>query len=173
MNQLNIVVSAAFILLIYTTGCGSQKGNKQPDLNNPPTTLNNNQDPNMSNLNDENHLADWRTIDSLENEGLPKSALEKVNVLYEDVKKENNPAQTIKCLIYKGKYESQLEEDGLVNAIMKMQNEMDTAKFPVKPVLQSVLAELYSNYLANNYYVFSERSKTGDFDNGDIQTWTV
>ncbi len=173
MNKLNVFVILSFLIVIFVVSCGSQKKNQQPDLNSQPNTSINNQDSNMSNPNDENFLAEWKTIDSLENQGLPKSALEKVNLLYEKVKEKNLSAQMIKCLIYKGKYESQLEEDGLVNAILKMQNEMDAAPFPTKSLLQSMLAEMYSKYLNNNYWRFSDRTQTTDFENGDIRTWTI
>ena len=158
--------------LIFSFGCGSQKANQQGNQSAQPNTTNP-QNQTMSNLNDENHLAEWKVIDSLEQSGLPKSALEKLNELYEIVKKEDNPSQIIKCLIYRGKYESQLEEDGLVNALYKMQNEMDTAEFPVKPILQSMLAEMYSRYLGNNYWRFEDRTQVRNFDNADIRTWTI
>ena len=173
MNKLFVVISIAIFFVIYATSCGSQKTNQNTDLKDPQPTINNNQASNMPKTNDENYFSYWKTIDSLEAQGLPQSALEKLNELYEIVIKDNEPAQTIKCLIYKGKYESQLEEDGLVKAIVKMQNEMESAGFPVKPILQSMLAELFTNYLNNNYWRFNDRTQTTDFDNNDVRTWTI
>ncbi len=82
----------------------------------------------------------WIEILKLEREGLPKSALEKTNTLLGHARKDGRHDHFIKALIYKGKYESQLEEDGLANAIYKMQQEMEQSEFPVKPILQSMLA---------------------------------
>ncbi len=127
----------------------------------------------MLNLNDGDYTAEWKTIDSLEQQGLPKSALKKVEALYAKAKKENNPSQLIKTLIYKGKYESQLEEDGLVKAIFKLRKEMEEADFPVKPILQSMLAEMYQNYLSNHWWTFQNRTQTVQFQIEDIQTWTI
>ena len=73
------------------------------------------------------YAAEWKTIDSLEKQGLPKSALEAVESLYTKVKEEGNAAQEIKCLLYRSKYQSQLEEDGLIKAIYRMQEEKDKA----------------------------------------------
>ena len=56
----------------------------------------------------------WQEIAKLEKDGLPKSALEKVNEIFENAKKEGRGDHFIKALIYKGKYESQLEEDGFL-----------------------------------------------------------
>jgi len=51
---------------------------------------------------------EWQTIDSLEQQGLPQSALAEVNALYERAKDDDNPSQVIKTLIYQQKYQSQL-----------------------------------------------------------------
>ena len=173
MNKLIVVATLLFAIFLFAMSCGSQKANKNSGVNDQKPSENNNPEKLMSKITDDKHLAEWRTIDSLENQGLPKSALEKVNELYQIVLKENNPSQTIKCLIYRGKYESQLEEDGVSKAIVKMQTEMDSAVFPTKPILQSMLAEMYTRYLNNNYYKFSDRTQTVNFDNNDIKTWTV
>ena len=173
MNKLIVVTTFLITLILLAWSCGSQKSNKKSDPNEQDLTKINNPENPMPAINDEKYLAEWKTIDSLENQGLPKSALEKLNELYEVVLKDRNPSQLIKCLIYRGKYESRLEEDGVANAIVKMQTEMDAATFPVKPLLQSMLAEMYSKYLNNNYYTFSDRTQTANFKSDDIKTWTV
>ncbi len=115
----------------------------------------------------------WKEILKLETEGLPKSALEKTIELLENARKEGKHDHLIKALIYKGKYESQLEEDGLVNAIYKMQQELEHSEFPVKPILQSMLAEMYIKYLDQNRWQFQNRTQTVEFKNEDIRTWAM
>lgn len=127
----------------------------------------------MLHFNNGDYQAEWKTIDSLEQQGLPKSALEKVLNLYEKVKAEENPSQIVKCLMYRGKYESQLEEDGLVNAIFKLENEIEQASFPVKPILQSVSAELYHSYLNKNRWQFQNRTQSFEWKAEDIRTWSI
>ena len=127
----------------------------------------------MQNFNDNDYLKEWKTIDSLEQQGLPKSALEKVLALYDRVQKEDNPAQSIKCILYRSKYESQLEEDGMVKAIAKMETEISTAKSPTKALLQSIVAEFYNQYLQQNRWKIKERTNTVEFDNKDMQTWSM
>ena len=74
----------------------------------------------------------WSKIDSLENEGLPKSALEIAEEIYVRAQKENNTEQAIKSFIYRLKYKNEIEE----NAFEKLCNELDStaqkAKFPEK-----------------------------------------
>ena len=93
--------------------------------------------------------------------------------MYAKVKKKNNHAQIVKCLIHKGKYAVQLEEDGYVKAIYQMQSEMDGAATPIKQVLQSMVAQQYSSYLQQNYWRVQNRTETPDFKTDDIRTWTV
>lgn len=115
----------------------------------------------------------WKEIDSLEQQGLPKSALEKTEALLEFARKEGNSAQTIKALIYRGKYQSQLEEEGLAMAISRLEAEAEQSDYPVKPILQSMLAEMYANYLDQNLWRFQNRTETLDFKPEDFKTWSI
>ena len=127
----------------------------------------------MPNFEKENYEKAWGVVDSLEQKGLPKSALEHVEAIYNKAKKEANSPQTIKAIVYKGKYQVQLEEDGLVKAIYAFEQEMEAAEFPAKAVLQSMLAEMYSQYLQNNLWKIRNRTETVNFKNDDVQTWTM
>ncbi len=117
--------------------------------------------------------AEWKAIDSLEAQGLPQSALAKVETLYNRINKTNEPAQLVKAIIYREKFKSQLEEKGNVNAIQRIEEEAAKAEFPVKQVLYSMLGELYENYLNANYWLIAERTQTDNFANKDIETWSA
>ncbi|MFT4761755.1 MAG: hypothetical protein ACI9XO_004283 [Paraglaciecola sp.] len=127
----------------------------------------------MLTINNGDYEVEWREIDSLDQQNLPKSALEKVVALHEKAQQENNPPQIIKTLIYRGKYQSQLEEDGLVQAIYRMEEEITAADFPTQSLLESMLAEMYQNYLENNRWKFQNRTTAVDFKSEDIRTWTI
>lgn len=119
------------------------------------------------------HAEAWRVIDSLESKGLPKSALEKVTVLLSTVRAEKNAPQVVKCLLYREKYNAMLEEEGYEKAIGRIEEELKGADFPTKPVLQTLLAEMYSVYLSNNRWKFSNRTEIeGGAPSEDISTWT-
>lgn len=120
----------------------------------------------------EDYEAEWKEIDSLESKGLPKSALEKVEALYERAKKDQNAPQLVKTLLYKGKYIVQLEEEGQVASIRLLEKEAGQAPFPAKPILQSILAEIYQRYLSDQYWVLADRKTTSGFQPEDIRTWT-
>lgn len=121
----------------------------------------------------ENYEKAWKIVDSLEQKGLPQSALKHVEAILSKAKKEQNAPQTIKAIIYRGKYQIGLEEDGLVKAIKRIDNEIKEASFPTKSILQSMQAELYHQYLQNNMWKIRDRTETEDFNSDDILTWTI
>ena len=119
------------------------------------------------------YATEWKEIQSLEEQGLPKSARDKVDALYIRAKSDNNASQIIKTLIYRSKYITELEEDGFVKAVSQLQDEATREKFPTKAILQSMLGELYAGYLENNVWRFRNRTTTVNFKQDDIRTWDI
>ncbi len=115
----------------------------------------------------------WATIDSLEKNGLPKSALQEVEKLFATVRKANNPAQYIKCFLHKEKYSLQGEEDGKAKSIERFEKEIAATEFPVQQILQSMMAELYKHYYDENQWAINQRTTTSGFENKDLKTWTA
>ncbi|MDX2305122.1 MAG: alpha-2-macroglobulin family protein [Microscillaceae bacterium] len=115
----------------------------------------------------------WKEVDSLERKGLPQSALEVVNKIYQKAKSDKNDGQLIKAVMYRIKFMAFIEEDALVKSIQTLQNEAETVAFPANALLHSMLAEAYWQYYQNNRYVFYDRSTTVDFKADDIQTWDL
>jgi hypothetical protein len=116
---------------------------------------------------------DWNKADSLIDLGLPKSALEIVNMIYDKAKNEKNAPNYIRAIMYKLKLQTETREDDFVNAIRDLKNEVEVSSFPIKPVLQSMLAEMYWSYYQTNRYRFFQRSKTENFKQDDIRTWDI
>ncbi len=113
-------------------------------------------------------------IDSLADMGLPKSALAEADRLDELARKNNNAPQQVRAVIYRMTFQSYLEEDALAAIISRLKIDINKAGYPVKPVLQSLLAQMYLNYYQQNRYRFNQRSKLtnpdADFTNWDLQT---
>ncbi len=116
---------------------------------------------------------EWKTIDSLDRQGLYQSALEAVNRLYPRTVEDQQYAQMVKTLMYKSRYIQQMEEDGMAAAILALQIECEKAPFPARPLLQSMLGELYFNYLENNRYLIENRTTIADFQPSDLKTWSM
>ncbi len=115
----------------------------------------------------------WKQIDSLENKGLSQSALDIVTQIYADAKIKNNSSAFIKAFMYKMKFTAFIEEDSHEKMIAELQKESEVAVYPIKPILHSMLAEMYWQYYQNNRYRFYKRSTTVNFDETDIKTWDL
>ena len=158
MRRLSYLLFLATGIIIFNFSCKVQT---------PPQ-----KDP-MKNYNSGDYGSQWKSIDSLINKGLPKSALEKVNSLYLLATKDNNPSQIVKTLLFKSNLEAQLEEDGFVKAIERMRTEMEQTPLPAKAVLQSILAQKYNSYLQRNQWRLRKRTEIMDFKAKDIRTWSM
>jgi hypothetical protein len=115
----------------------------------------------------------WKRVDSCENKGLTESALKIVNGIYSKAKTENNAPQFVKAILHRMKFESYKEEFSLEKSIFKLRDEANAAKFPIKPVLQSILADAFNQYFQNNRWKFYDRTATVNFKNDDIETWDL
>ena len=94
----------------------------------------------------EQYKSDWDKVSADETKGLPKSALEKVNAIYK-------------------------KEDSFAKAIEELQKETDIATSYAKPILHSILGEVYWQYYNNNRYYIMQRTKTDKFKQADLRTW--
>ncbi len=119
------------------------------------------------------YTKNWKTVEAFEKKGLSKSALEIVMQIYKKAKAENNAAQLVKAIIHRMKFEQLLEEDADVKAIAELKEELKTAQYPLKPILQSMLAETYWSYYQTHRWKFQNRTTTTTPDPKDISTWDL
>lgn len=115
----------------------------------------------------------WIKIDSLEGLGRPRSALITVEKVYQQAKKEGNADQIIKALIYQLKFTHAFDENAYSKRIQFLEDEIREYKSPVKPVLHSMLGEMYWKYYQNNRWRYYNRSATIEFDDDDLNTWEL
>ncbi|NJO89516.1 MAG: hypothetical protein HC831_11630 [Chloroflexia bacterium] len=115
----------------------------------------------------------WTEVDSLERKGLPKSALEVVNEILAKAKSDKNTEQVIKSFIFRLKYKNSNEEKAFEKLCYELDSAIKEAAFPDKAIMHSMLADMYWWYYQNNRYKFQNRSNTVNFDNTDMETWTL
>ncbi|MEI6854024.1 MAG: hypothetical protein WCL06_14355, partial [Bacteroidota bacterium] len=126
----------------------------------------------MVSLNDD-YTKLWAKADSLVAKGLTRSAIEVVQIIYTKAKNENNTGNFVKAVTYKLKLESYISDDDYVKEINDLNQEISEAKFPVKPVMYSMTAEVYWKYYLTNRYKFLNRTETVNFVPEDIRTWDL
>ena len=121
----------------------------------------------------ENLTGRWDKVVKNEQKGKPRSAKEEVLAILKEANVKNNVPQIVKAVIHKTKYAVQIGEKEFPAIIMDLEKEVKEASFPVKPILQSLLAEMYRSYFNANRYKFYQRTKTGDSKPDDVATWDL
>jgi len=140
----------------------------------PGFTLLNKYKPVKDNFNfGDDYKSAWHKVDSLEQQGLTRSALEVVEEIYVAAKKDHNQPQFIKTIFYKLKFANYTEEDSHVKIINDVKTEIENASFPANAILKSIIANIYWQYYQNNRWRFQQRTETVNFDNEDFQTWDL
>jgi 5-hydroxyisourate hydrolase-like protein (transthyretin family) len=124
---------------------------------------------------DTSFTREWLHIDTLIlKNGLTKTALDKVNQLYERASKQNLPAQKIKCLIYRYSLENIVTAKGPIEITGDLRKEIKNSN---DPVLQSLYRLLFikqlQKYFQNNRWVIYNRKSVVNNQNQDIDTWTI
>lgn len=126
-----------------------------------------------SQSNDFDYTAAWKQIQKLEQDNRPKSILEKVEEIYKAAAKEDNRPQQVKSISYKASYLTQIEENGLDQAIDYLKERIDEGSDEVAAINKIILAEFYQSYLQNNGYRIQDRQYAKGEENKDYKEWSI
>jgi uncharacterized protein YfaS (alpha-2-macroglobulin family) len=156
MQIKTLVLASAAILIGWMSSCQMFNRNKTNTM--------------ASNF---DYRAAWATVDSLDQRGLPKSALEAVLKIEAAANTDGQVGQQVRCLIHRGKFLTLVEEDGFVKSIELFEGAQKDANQPKKAIVQSYLAQMYTTYLDQNGWNLSQRTPLAEGQTGDISTWSA
>ncbi len=115
----------------------------------------------------------WKQVDSLQQKGLYKSALERVELISKSAIETNNIPNIVRAVFYKLKYNQYLTEDDLVVALDDLHQLGESSEFPLKQIIHSIKAQVYWSFYQNNRWRIYNRTQTVGFENSDIRTWDL
>ncbi|MBN1982707.1 MAG: hypothetical protein JW795_14330 [Chitinivibrionales bacterium] len=115
----------------------------------------------------------WVKVDSLSQIGLSKSALSVVEEIYAKAKNENIAEESVKSLIHRLKFLSYTDQDASSQSIVQLNTELRSSRFPIQPILHSILATLYWSYYTANRWTINSRSSMERPESDDIRTWDL
>lgn len=127
----------------------------------------------LQSMNYDSYEERWKKVDSLENQGLVRSALVEVNEILATARKDNNSPQLVKSLLFKSRYISQVEENGFYQAFEDLEAEIKAQAGPTKAILHALAGGFYLEYLSSNYWRLQSRTSTGEEQSEDFQTWSA
>ncbi|MBD2714627.1 hypothetical protein KBK19_06235 [Microvirga sp. STR05] len=122
------------------------------------------------------NAATWKKIDQLLNKDQTTSAAKLLEPLYLQARQRQDAPEYLRALLYKLQLLEAKEEESDVKAIALVEADLKTAQFPARPVLHSLLAQLYANYYDQHRYQLYDRTTqaapdSADASRTDIRTW--
>ncbi|MBK8474289.1 MAG: hypothetical protein IPL33_20150 [Sphingobacteriales bacterium] len=166
----------AWATMSFEGGCGNREAKTDPLSTTTTTnTTNPNNETDMKWINNllggGNYDAAWKEVDKAEQNGLTEDAQKLVQAIYERAKAENHTVQIIKALLHRYKFSAYNEENSDTKAIQSLRDEISAATTaPLKPILQSVLAEAYWQYFEAQRYAILQRSDAQGIGD-DFKAW--
>lgn len=117
----------------------------------------------------------WKKIDQLLTKDQTASAAKLLEPVYQRARQQDAP-EYLRALLYKLRLLEAKEEDADVQAIALVEADLKVAKFPAKPILHSLLAQLYANYYSQHRYQLYDRTtqaapNPADASAADLRTW--
>jgi len=98
------------------------------------------------------NAATWKKIDQLLAKDQTTSAAKLLEPLYQQARQKQEVPEYLRTLLYKLRLLESKEEEADVQAIALVTADLKTARFPARPILHSLLAQLYANYYAQHRY---------------------
>ena len=117
--------------------------------------------------------AAWEAVDQAVKEGLPRTAIERLEPIIGAAKQEQAWAEATKAVARKIALEGEIEGGKPEERITRLQAELNTAPAEMKPVLQTLIAHWYWHYFQQNRWRFIQRTQTGEPPGDDFTTWDL
>ena len=116
----------------------------------------------------------WQDIDSLiVVKNLPKTALEKVNVLYDEAKKKGLHDEVLKALLYQFSLRNKANDADINGQLSLLKKDLrTTGDAASKAIINGMLANEMNNYYNQNVWRNQQRKETVDYKDSDITTWS-
>ena len=118
---------------------------------------------------DEPGTYDWKKVDSLFNQRLPKSAAQESEKLYQKAQKEGRIAEGLRAQIYLLHATSQ-QAGGDSAAIATAERRAIEMPFPQNAIWRSIAASLYQKYYEQNRWKIMDRTRTSTLP-ADFRQW--
>jgi uncharacterized protein YfaS (alpha-2-macroglobulin family) len=115
----------------------------------------------------------WREVNKAKADGLPKSAIAKLDQILKMTTGQNHEKEWLLALTEKVFLEGTIEGNKPEERIKRLKVELAKANARTKPLLQAVLAGWFKHYFSNNRWRFTKRSSSEGMKEDDFTTWDL
>ena len=117
--------------------------------------------------------AQWKQVDEAMNQGLPKTAIERLNPIIQGAIQDKAYAEAIKAIGRKIALEGNIEGNKPEEKIVRLEAEIAKAPKEMAPVMDAILAHWYWHYFQQNRWRFMQRTATAAPPGKDFTTWDL
>lgn len=116
----------------------------------------------------------WEKVQQAQQRGLPKTAIGELEPILKTLLKQKNYPWAIRAIGLKIQLETKIQGNKPHEAIIRLEEELEKAPLPMKPVLRAVLANWYWQFYQQNRWRFLRRTQaTGGDEGTDILAWSL
>jgi len=114
----------------------------------------------------------WKNVYQYELKGLPKSASQVVDSIYQIAQQKDYDQHKLKAVIYQSKFILILDENGEDRLFQKLKSELSTSSGIEKCILHSYTASVYEAYKDKNQWKIRNRKVVTE-ESEDYKTWSL
>ena len=117
--------------------------------------------------------AEWKRVDEAVEQGLPQTAIERLEPIIAAALADQAHAEAIKAIGRRVALEGTIQGNRAEEKIVRLEAEIEKAPVAMKPVMEAVLAHWYWEYFQQNRWRFLQRTQTASAPGPDLQTWDL
>jgi hypothetical protein len=117
--------------------------------------------------------ADWAAVDQALSQGLPKTAIERLEPIIQRARAANQHAEATRAIALKVSLEGNIQGNRPEEKIRRMRAEIEQAPGPMRPAMNAILANWFWHYYQQNRWRFLERTQTSEPPGDDFTTWDL
>lgn len=115
----------------------------------------------------------WKQVNEALEQGLPKTALERLEPLIESALADQAYPAAVKAIARKIMLQSEIEGGRPEKPILMLQAELPKLPEKITPMMHALLGNWYWGYFEQNRWRFGNRTSTSEMASDDFQTWDL
>ncbi len=117
--------------------------------------------------------AQWRSVAEAVDQGLPRTAVERLQPILEAAIRDQAWAEAAKAIGRRVVLEAGIQGDKPEERVQRFQVALENAPVETRPILHALLAHAYWGYFEQNRYRIQQRTATPQASSDDFQTWDL
>ena len=117
--------------------------------------------------------ATWEAVNEAVGKGLPKTAIDHLQVIQTRAINDGKHAEAIKAIAMKVALEGNIQGGKPEEKITRMRSEIANAPPEMQPMMEAIVANWFWHYLQQNRWRFMQRTQTANSPSDDFTTWDL